>query len=78
MDSGSKPKSRRNQGPIVAPAGRKPNSIPTTMVLDVESKYMLRELAGSKSHGAFVSGLIRSEFARQAERRRLRNLLEGD
>jgi hypothetical protein len=35
---------RRNQIPIKAPSGRKSNAIPTTITLDPEAKYLLREL----------------------------------
>ena len=69
---------RRNQRPIQAPAGRKSNAIPTTLTLDPEAKYLLRELATGKSYGAFISGLIRGEAARRDERQRLRRLLEEE
>jgi hypothetical protein len=73
---------RRNQLPITAPSGRKSNAIPTTITLDPEAKYLLRELATGKSYGAFIAGLIRGEAARkearEAERQRLKRLLEEE
>jgi hypothetical protein len=70
--------SYRNQGPIKAPPSRKGNSVPTTVTLDAEAKTLLRELATSKTFGAFLSGLIRAEAARQETRRRLRELIEEE
>ena len=62
---------------IKAPAGRKQNAIPTTVVLDIDAKHLLREMTtGGKSYGAFISGLLRAEWSRIDERRRLRRLLE--
>jgi hypothetical protein len=69
---------RRNQIPIKAPSGRKSNASPTTITLDPEAKYLLRELATGKSYGAFIAGLIRGEAARRDERQRLRRLLEEE
>ena len=73
---------RRNQLPIKAPSGRKSNAIPTTVTLDPEAKYLLRELATGKSYGAFLSGLVRAEAARREarkeERQRLQRLLEEE
>ena len=68
----------RNQRPITAPAGRRPMVVPSTLTLDVEAKHLLRQMAGGKSLGAFISGLIRAEAARQEERQRLRRLLEEE
>jgi hypothetical protein len=63
--------------PIRAPRGRSENAIPTTVVLDRDSKDLLRQMTtGRKSYGAFVAALIRAEWARIEERRRLRELLE--
>jgi hypothetical protein len=82
MPAKTSPAPRPNQRPIKAPAGRKSNAIPTTITLDPEAKYLLRELATGKSYGAFIAGLIRGEAARkearEEERQRLRRLLEED
>jgi hypothetical protein len=78
MPAKTSPAPRPNQRPIKAPAGRKPNAIPTTVTLDPEAKHLLRELATGKSYGAFISGLIRGEASRRAERQRLRRLLEEE
>ena len=68
---------RGQERPIKAPAGRHPNAIPTTVVLDMDAKHLLRQMTtGSKSYGAFISGLLRAEWSRIDERRRLRQLLE--
>jgi hypothetical protein len=58
---------------VIQPTPRRhPKAVATTITLDVEAKYLLLEMAGSQSFGAFIAGLIRAEYVRTEERQRLR------
>lgn len=47
-------------------------SLSVSLQLDKDAYELMKEMCGNKSRGAFVSGLIRAEHARQHERWKLR------
>jgi hypothetical protein len=65
---------RDAESPYTAASRLRKNAVVTSLTLDPEAKQLLREMAGPKTLGAFVSGLIRAEQARCEERQRLREL----
>jgi hypothetical protein len=53
--------------------------ISRTLTLDYDSSELLRELApGPRHQGRYISDLIRQEYARREERRRIRETLADE